>query len=78
MAVCRRKGRQEGECLTAAIAKTVSTPDPIVVLIISLFATASMTDDGILLANRAAAHNDFRAHIGPNPIRGCTARRKVR
>lgn len=65
MAVGRRKRRQEGERLTAADAKTAANPDPIVVLIMSLFATAPMTDDGILLANRAVAHDDFRTRIGP-------------
>ena len=65
MAVRRRKRRQEGECLTAAVAKTAANSDPIVVLIMSLFAPAPMTDDGILHANRAAARNDSRARIGP-------------
>ena len=46
-------------------AKLPPIPIPIVVLIMSLFAPAPMTDDGILHANRAVAHNDFRARIGP-------------
>ena len=53
MAVGRRKRRQEGERLAAAVAKTAANPDPIVVFIMSLFAPAPMTDDGILHANRA-------------------------
>ena len=65
MAVGRRKRRQEGEGLAAAVAKTAANPDPIVVLIMSLLAPAPMTDDGILHANRAVAHNGFRARIGP-------------
>jgi hypothetical protein len=65
MAVGRRKGRQEGERLAATVADTAANPDPIVVLVVSLFAPASMTDDGILHANRALAHNAFRARIGP-------------
>lgn len=55
MAIGRRKRRQEGECFTAAVAKTAANPDPIVVLIMSLFAPAPVTDDGILYANRAVA-----------------------
>ena len=65
MAVGRRKRWQEREGLAAAVAKSAANPDPIVVLIMSLFAPAPMTDDGILHANRAVAHNDFRARIGP-------------
>ncbi|HTR65671.1 MAG TPA: hypothetical protein VMH85_07860 [Terriglobales bacterium] len=35
------------------------------VRIMSLFAPAPMTDDGILHANRAVAQNDFPTRIGP-------------
>ena len=65
MAVGRRQRRQEGERFAAAVAKTAANPDPIVVLIMSLFAPAPVTDDGILHANRAVAQNDFRARLGP-------------
>ena len=65
MAVGRRKRRQEGEGFAAAVAKTAANPDPIVVLIMSLFAPAPVTHNGILHANRAVAQNDFRARIGP-------------
>ena len=33
--------------------------------IMSLLASATVTDDGILLTNRAPAQDDFRARIGP-------------
>jgi hypothetical protein len=59
------KRRQESEGFAATVAKTAANPDPIVVLIMSLFAAASMTDDGILRANRAVAQNDFRTRLGP-------------
>jgi hypothetical protein len=35
------------------------------VFIMSLFAPAPMTDNGIPHANRAVAQNDFRARLGP-------------
>src|SRR6266571_8359159 len=70
MAVGRRKRWQEGEGFAAAVAKTAANPDPIVVLIVGLFAPAPMTDDGILHANRAVAHNDFRARLGPIGFEG--------
>ena len=57
MAVGRRKGRQEGERLAAPVAKAAANPDPIMVLIVRLFAAAAMTDDGILSANRAMAQD---------------------
>jgi len=35
------------------------------VFIMSLFASATVADDGILLTNRAPAQDDFRARFGP-------------
>jgi hypothetical protein len=65
MAVGRGEWRQESERLAAQTAETAANPDPIMVCIMSLFAPATVTDDGILLTNRAPAHNDFRARLGP-------------
>jgi hypothetical protein len=65
MAVGRRKGRQEGERLAAPVAKAATNPDPIMVLIVRLFAAAAMTNDGILSANRAMAQDDLHAGLGP-------------
>jgi hypothetical protein len=65
MAVGRRKRRQESEALAAASAKPAMNPDPIMVRIMSLLASMPVTDDRILLAYRALAQNDFRAHLGP-------------
>jgi len=47
------------------VVKTAANPDPIMVFIMRLFAPAPVTHDGILHANRAVAHNDFRARLGP-------------
>jgi len=66
MAVGRREWRQEGKRLSASVADTAANPDPIMLFIMSLLATATVTDDGILLTNRAPAHDDFRARLGPN------------
>jgi hypothetical protein len=65
MAVGRREWRQERERLAASAAKAAANPDPIVVCIMSLFAPATVTDNGILLTNRAPAQNDIRARLGP-------------
>ena len=65
MAVGRRKGRQEGERLAAPITKAAANPDPIMALIVRLFAAAAMTDDGIPRANRAMAQDDLLAGLGP-------------
>ena len=65
MAVGRRERRQEGERLAAQVAEAAANPDPIMVFIMSLFAAATVTDDGILLTNRAPAQDDFRARLGP-------------
>jgi len=65
MAVGRRKGRQEGKRLAAPVAKAAANPDPIMVLIVRLFAAPAMTDDGILRADRAMAQDDLHAGLGP-------------
>jgi hypothetical protein len=35
------------------------------VFIVSPLALATVADDGILCANRAATHNDYRCRLGP-------------
>ena len=65
MAVGRRKERQEGERLAAAVADAATNPDPIVVFIMRLFAPAAVTNDGVLQTKRAAARDGFRARLGP-------------
>ena len=65
MAVGRREWRQEGKGLSASAAETAANPDPIMLFIMSLFASATVTDDGILLTNWRPAQNDFRARLGP-------------
>jgi len=35
------------------------------VFVMSLLASATVTDDGILLTNRASAQDDIRARLGP-------------
>ena len=65
MAVGRREWRQESERLSTSAAETAANPDPIMVFIMSLLASATVTDDGILLTNRASAQDNFRARLGP-------------
>ena len=65
MAVGWREWRQEGKRLSASVADTAANPDPIMLFIMSLLATATVTDDGILLTNRAPAQNDIRTRLGP-------------
>ena len=65
VAVGRRERRQEGECLPAPVAQAAANPDPVMVLIVRLFAAAAMTDDGVLQTDRALAQDDLRAGFGP-------------
>jgi len=65
MAIGRRERWQERKRLAAQAAKAAANPDPIMVCIMSLFPPAAVTDDGILLTNRAPAQNDFSARLGP-------------
>jgi hypothetical protein len=65
MAVGWREWRQESERLAATFADAAANPDPLMVFIVSLLAPATVADNGILYANRAATQNDFRARLGP-------------
>ena len=49
----REQGKQ-GEGLSTALAKAASDPNPVVMFIVRLLATATVTDDGIAFANRAS------------------------
>jgi hypothetical protein len=65
MAVRRRERRQEGERLAASLANAAANPDPIMVLVMRLFAAAAMTDNRVFGADRAPAQDDLRTGFGP-------------
>lgn len=65
VAVGRREGRQERKRLPAPVAKAAPNRNPIVMFVMSLFAAAAMTDDGVLVADRASAQDDVGAGFGP-------------
>jgi hypothetical protein len=50
MAIWERERREEGECRPAKLANPTSYPNPVVVSIMRLLATAAVTDDGIAVA----------------------------
>src|SRR5207248_10851635 len=64
VAVRGRKQRQEGECLPAQVTNATPNPDPIMMLVMCLFAATAMTDDGVLQTDRASAQDDFRIRLG--------------
>jgi hypothetical protein len=47
-----------------------ANPDPIMVLVMGLFPSATVTDDGVLPANRASAQDGFRTRLGPIGFEG--------
>jgi len=65
MGVRKRKPRQEGEGLPAIGAASAADANPVVMLVVSLLAAASMTDDRIVLTNRALPQNNPGAAGGP-------------
>src|SRR5262249_20932969 len=77
MAVGWRELRQEGEGLVARPAPAASNRDPVVVLVVSLFAAAAMADNRITLTTWAAPQDDLTGELRPNPFQACPARRKV-
>src|ERR1700739_160173 len=60
MGVGKRKYRQEGNRLAARPAQPAANRNPIMTFIVSLFTTASMTNDGISRAERAAPIEPLR------------------
>jgi hypothetical protein len=60
----REQGKQ-GEGLSTALAKAAPDPNPVMVFIVCLLATATMTDDGIAFADRASPQYDLLAVASP-------------
>lgn len=61
MGIREREGRQEGECLAAAVANTAADLDPVVVCVVRLLSTAPVADDRSAITNRAQP----REELGP-------------
>ena len=55
MRVGQRKHRQKGEGSSASDTAAPANPDPIVMLVVRLFAPSTMTNYRILFTNRASA-----------------------
>jgi hypothetical protein len=47
MGVWERKQREEGECRPTKRTTPASDPNPVVIFVVRLLATATVTDDGI-------------------------------
>ncbi len=62
--VRERKRREEGEGLSATWAATAPDPNPVVMLIMRLFAASSVTGDRIAFTNGASPQDDFLAVFG--------------
>ena len=65
MGVRERKQWKKSEGLPATSAATPTNPDPVVMLVVRLFAAASVADDRITFTSRASSQNDFVAARGP-------------
>ena len=65
MAIRWRERRQESERLAAQVTDASANLNPIVIFVVRLFPPATVTDDGVLAANRASAQDAFRAGLGP-------------
>jgi len=65
MAIRERKRRQESERLAAQIAESPAYPNPVVIFVVSLLATAAMTDDGFAKTDRAVALDRSSVSRGP-------------
>jgi hypothetical protein len=63
--VRERKQGKEGEGLPATVAKAAPDSTPVVMFIVRLLAAASVTDDGITIANRASPEHDLLAVARP-------------
>ena len=65
MAVGWRELRQERERLVTRFAPAASNPNPVMVLVVSLFAAAAMPDNRITLTTGAAPQEDLLGENGP-------------
>ena len=63
--VWERKQWEKGEGLPATGAATPTDPNPVVMRIVRLLATASMPDDQIASTSGASPQDDFGAALGP-------------
>ena len=65
MRVRERKARQEREGLPATGTAAAADANPVVMLVVCLFAAVSMADDRIVLTNGALPQNGFGTAGGP-------------
>ena len=65
MRVRERKQWKEGEGLPATVAETAPDPNPVVMLIVRLLATAPVADDRVVCTNGASPQDDLNAAFGP-------------
>src|ERR1035437_3891996 len=65
MCVRKREQRKEGEGLPAIGASAAMDPNPVVMLVVSLLAPTSVTNDRIAFTHRASAYDDFVAAYRP-------------
>jgi hypothetical protein len=63
--VGRRERGEQCEGLPAARTKSASDSNPVVMLVVSLLAPATVADDGITFANRASPQHDVLAVASP-------------
>ncbi len=75
VAIGQREGRQKGEGLPAHIAVAAPNRNPVMVFVVSLFAPAAVTDDGIAQTNRALT-KDRPASFDPVGFEVVLSRRK--
>ena len=65
VAIRRRERRQEGERLPTQIAQASANLNPIVVMVVRLFAATPMADDRIAQTNRALTQDRFSTNLHP-------------
>ena len=63
--VGKREQGKQGEGLPATRTKSASDPNPVVMFIVGLLATATVANDGIAFANRASPQHDLVAVSSP-------------
>ena len=65
MGIGKRKQREESKRPATKLAKPPPDPNPVVVFVVRLLATATVTDDGIEFTNRASAQQHVLAVAHP-------------
>ena len=70
MRIRQGEGGKDGKGLLKDLTLTAADTNPVMILIVDLFATAAVADDRVTVANRAMSQDQFGAEGEPQSVSG--------